>query len=158
MKKIERQQALANSPAYQSVRNLSVWLDKYHIDGAIGLIPGGVGDVLMAFFSLAHLYFAAVKLKSVPLSLAVMNNCLRDVLMGMIPFFVGDVIDFFHKANLRNMQLIDGYVNNDTRVIHAIQRKAISMFFMLLLFVAAIALMFVLLWKLTQWLGSTLWV
>lgn len=30
-------------------------------------------------------------IKSIPLTLAVLNNAFRDVLMGMIPFFVGDV-------------------------------------------------------------------
>jgi hypothetical protein len=31
--------------------------------------------------------------------------------MGMIPFFVGDVIDFFHRANIQNMQMIQGFVD-----------------------------------------------
>ena len=52
------------------------------------------------------------------LRLKVRNNALRDVLLGMIPFFVGDIIDIFHRANTQNMQMIQGFVDGDEKVIH----------------------------------------
>ena len=53
-----------------------------------------------------------------------LNNALRDVLMGMIPFFVGDVIDFFHRANIQNMQMIQGFVDGDEIIIKQVNQRA----------------------------------
>lgn len=89
------------------------YLDKYHLDGVAGLIPGGLGDIISALFGLSHVYFSMFKLHSVPLTLAVANNMLRDILIGLIPFNVGNVLDFFHRSNIKNMMLIDGFINND---------------------------------------------
>ena len=71
-----------------------------------------------------------------------MNNALRDVLMGMIPFFVGDVIDFFHRANIQNMQMIQGFVDGDETVIRQVNQRAwqsaIALIVLLLLIVLMI--------------------
>ena len=60
----------------------------------------------------------------IPLALAVMNNIMRDVILGMIPFSVGDVIDVFHKSNKKNMALIDGFVEGNEEVVSTVKRKA----------------------------------
>jgi len=44
--------------------------------------------------------------------------------MGMIPFFVGDIIDFFHRANIQNMQMIQGFVDGDEAVIKQVNQRA----------------------------------
>lgn len=90
----ERKGQLMNSKLYQSMKYITTYLDKYYLDGVAGLVPGGVGDAVTAFFGLTHVYFAMFKLHSIPLTLAVLNNTLRDVLLGLIPFYVGNVIDF----------------------------------------------------------------
>ena len=59
-----------------------------------------------------------------PLTLAIMNNTLRDVVLGMIPFYVGDIFDIFHRSNRQNMSLIRGFVEGDEQVIHDVNRKA----------------------------------
>ena len=37
--------------------------------------------------------------------------------MAMIPFFVDDVIDFFHRANIQNLQMNQGFVDGDETII-----------------------------------------
>ena len=81
------------------------YMDRYYLDALIGIIPGW-GDAIALLSVVPFVYFSSRVIKSIPLTLAVLNNALRDVLMGMIPFFVGDVIDFFHRANIQNMQMI----------------------------------------------------
>ena len=121
----QRKDKLKQSNLYLRMQKITLLLDQYHLDGAIGLIPGGIGDMVTALFSFVHVYFSLFKLRSIPLTLAILNNSLRDIFMGLIPFYVGDVIDFFHRSNKKNMQLIDGCVNHDSHIINEINRKAV---------------------------------
>ena len=94
-----------DNKAYQTMNGLTRYMDRYYLDALIGIIPGW-GDAIALLSVVPFVYFSSRVIKSIPLTLAVLNNALRDVLMGMIPFFVGDVIDFFHRANIQNMQMI----------------------------------------------------
>ena len=47
-----------------------------------------------------------------------------EIRVGMIPFFVGDIIDFFHRANIQNMQMIQGFVDGDETIIKQVNKKA----------------------------------
>jgi len=147
---------LLNSRIYQSMQGITQWMDRYYLDGVTGLIPGGVGDIVSALFAVVHVYFSAFRLRSIPLTLAILNNTLRDIFLGMLPFFVGDVIDFFHKANKRNMQLIDGFLTNDETTIHEVNRKATqSLVVVIALVIGIILMIYALIW-LTQTLGTIL--
>ena len=61
--------------------------------------------------------------------------------MGMIPFFVGDVIDFFHRANIQNMQMIQGFVDGDEFVIRQVNRRAWQSAIVLIVLILLIVLM-----------------
>ncbi len=100
-----RRKRLMENKAYQTMNGLTRYMDRYYLDALIGIIPGW-GDAIALLSVVPFVYFSSRVIKSIPLTLAVLNNALRDVLMGMIPFFVGDVIDFFHRANIQNMQMI----------------------------------------------------
>ena len=91
-------------------------MDRYYLDALIGVIPGW-GDAIALLCVVPFVYFSSSVIKSLPLTLAVLNNALRDVLLGMIPFFVGDIIDIFHRSNTQNMQMIQGFVDGDEKVI-----------------------------------------
>ena len=104
-----RRKRLMDNKAYQTMYGLTRYMDRYYLDALIGIIPGW-GDAIALLSVVPFVYFSSRVIKSSPLTLAVLNNALRDVLMGMIPFFVGDVIDFFHRANIQNMQMIQGFV------------------------------------------------
>ena len=80
-------------------------------------------------------------------------NALRDVLMGMIPFFVGDVIDFFHRANIQNMQMIQGFVDGDETIIKQVNQRAWQSAIVLIVLLLLIALM---IWALVSF-GSYLY-
>jgi hypothetical protein len=98
---------LMDNKAYQTMSGLTRYMDRYYLDALIGIIPGW-GDALALLCVVPFVYFSSRVIKSIPLTLAVLNNALRDVLLGMIPFFVGDVIDIFHRANTKNMAMIQG--------------------------------------------------
>ncbi len=121
------------------MNSLTRYMDRYYLDALIGIIPGW-GD-------------AIALLKSIPLTLAVLNNALRDVLMGMIPFFVGDVIDFFHRANIQNMQMIQGFVDGDETIIKQVNQRAWQSAIILIVLLLLIALM---IWALVSF-GSYLY-
>lgn len=150
----ERKGQLMNSKLYQSMKYITTYLDKYYLDGVAGLVPGGVGDAVTAFFGLTHVYFAMFKLHSIPLTLAVLNNTLRDVLLGLIPFYVGNVIDIFHRSNKKNMALIDGFINDDKAIIKEVNKRALQAAVFLVFFIIAIAMMIALLIWLAKTLGT----
>ena len=122
-------------------------MDRYYLDAIIGLIPGW-GDVVGLLAVMPFLYFALFVIRSLPLTLALLNNALRDVLLGMLPFFAGDIIDFFHRSNVRNMQMVEGFVNGDQQVIRTVNARALQTALVCLLLLALIALM--------AWLLATL--
>lgn len=153
-KKKTNKDKLKASNSYKCAKAVATIMDRYCIDGLIGLVPGGIGDAVSAVLSLSHIYFSLFKLKSIPLTLAVLNNMLRDVLIGMIPFYIGDALDFFHKSNSRNMRLIEGFVENDKTIISDINRKAAASIFILILLIAAIALAIALLAWISRAVGS----
>ena len=116
---------LHGSRLYALLKRTTDYMDRYYLDAAVGFaIPGGIGDAISGVFSLLYVYFAAFVVRSIPLALAVMNNIMRDVILGMIPFYVGDVIDVFHKSNKKNMALIDGFVKGNEEVVSTVKRKA----------------------------------
>ena len=122
-KRLQRRQRLMDNKAYQTMEGLTRYMNRYYLDALIGVIPGW-GDAIALLCVVPFLYFSARVIKSIPLTLAVLNNALRDVLLGMIPFFIGDIIDFFHRANIQNMQMIQGFVDGDETVIKQVNQRA----------------------------------
>ena len=149
-KRLQRRQRLMDNKVYQAMTGLSRYLDRYYLDALIGLIPGW-GDAIALVSVVPFVYFSLRVVRSVPLTLAVLNNALRDVLLGMIPFFVGDIIDVFHRANTRNMTMIQGFVDGDEAVIRQVNQRAFQSVVVLLLLLLLIALM---LWALVSFFSS----
>ena len=135
-----QRQRLVDNKAYQTMQGLTRYMDRYYLDALIGVIPGW-GDAIALASAVPFVYFSARVIRSVPLTLAVLNNALRDVLMGMIPFFVGDIIDFFHRANIQNMQMIQGFVDGDEAIIKQVNQRAFQSAIVLAVLLLLIALM-----------------
>ena len=131
---------LMDNRAYQTMNGLTRYMDRYYLDAIIGIIPGW-GDAIALLCVVPFVYFSSRVIKSIPLTLAVLNNALRDVLMGMIPFFVGDIIDIFHRANIQNMQMIQGFVDGDETVIRKVNQRAWQSAIVLIILLLLIALM-----------------
>lgn len=149
-----KREELMNSAAYRVMDMTAKYMDKYLLDPLIGLLPGGVGDVLSSFLALPFIYFALVRVKSIPLTLAVICNILKDALLGSLPFFIGDIIDVFNRSYISNLKLITGYVNDDRAVIREVNRKAF--WSAVLIVVLCVLIYFVVKWtiELADWFIS----
>ena len=135
-----RRKLLMENRVYQTMEGLTRYMDRYYLDALIGIIPGW-GDAIALICVVPFVYFSSCVIRSVPLTLAVLNNALRDVLMGMIPFFVGDIIDIFHRANTQNMQMIQGFVDGDETVVKQVNQRAWQSAIILIVLLLLIALM-----------------
>jgi len=156
MSKEIRKEALRNSKLYHHIKKVTQLADGYYLDFVIGLIPGGFGDILGGLFSLSHVYFGLFKLRSIPLTLALLNNMLRDIFLGMLPFYVGDAIDFFYKSNKKNMALIDGFLNDDKDIIHQVNKKAVQSAVVFIFLIFCICIVIWLLTYIVKEIGSHL--
>ena len=154
-KRLQRRKRLMDNKAYQTMGNLTRYMDRYYLDALIGVIPGW-GDAIALLSVVPFVYFSLSVIRSIPLTLAVLNNALRDVLMGMIPFFVGDIIDFFHRANIQNMEMIQGFVDGDEAVIKQVNQRAWQSAIVLIVLLLLIALMIWLLISFGSYLYSLL--
>ena len=150
-KRIETRQRLENGKSYKWLQKIADIMDRYYLDAALGFaIPGGIGDAIAAVFSTGYILFSAFGVRSFPLTLAIMNNTLRDVVLGMIPFYVGDIIDVFHRSNQQNMNLIRGFVEGDEETIRTVNRKAT---YSIILFVCLCILLYFMV-KVVIWAGQ----
>lgn len=152
-RKNRRREEIEMSSSYSMIKGIKTILDDWYVDAIVGLvIPGGIGDALSGSLSLPYLYISMFKVRSFSLTLAVLYNMLLDVILGMIPFYVGDVIDFFNKSFKRNYRLIVGFVEDDQETIRQVKRRAVYCFFMILVFIGLIYLLFILGAMLINWI------
>ena len=151
-KRLLQRKRLMDNKVYQTMNDITRYMDRYYLDAIIGIIPGW-GDVITMFCVVPFIYFSTRVIKSMPLTLAIINNALRDVLLGMIPFFVGDIIDVFHRANTKNMAMIQGFVDGNVTVTKEVNQKAIQSAVILIILLILIALM---IWALASF-GSYLY-
>ena len=141
MNREKARQKLKKSGSYAAMQRIADWMDRFYVDAIVGMaVPYGLGDVIMAVFSLVYVYFSLLILHNIPLTLAIINNTLRDIAIGLIPFFIGDVLDFFHQSNRQNMKLIDGFVNGDRATMHEVNAKAVQSIVMIIVLIIIIVL------------------
>ena len=81
------------------------WLDGRYLDPLIGLLLPELGDLLTAVAGL-YLVVVAVRRKTGAVVIArMLLNLGLDALMGAVPL-IGDLADFFYRANTRNLALL----------------------------------------------------
>lgn len=149
----EKQKIIRNSVSYKLVHAIALWMDRRLLDPLIGLVLPGFGDALTSVFAVPYLYLSIVKLKSIPLTLAIVCNILLDVLIGIIPY-IGVVGDVFKRAFTRNAALIKGYVEGDRAIMQEIDRKAVGMAFLIVILCGLIYAMILAAVKIVEWVGS----
>mgnify|MGYP001351406486 FL=1 len=149
----EKQEIIRNSASYKLVHAIALWMDRRLLDPLIGLVLPGFGDALTSVFAVPYLYLSIVKLKSIPLTLAIVCNILLDVLIGIIPY-IGVVGDVFKRAFTRNAVLIKGYVEGDKAIMQEIDRKAVGMAFLIVILCGLIYAMVLAAVKIVEWVGS----
>jgi hypothetical protein len=145
---------IRGSALYKTLSKVAVWMDRYYIDPVLGIAPGGWGDLLSAVLAVPFVWFSLTVVRSVPLSLAIVFNVLKDIAVGLIPFFVGDVLDVFSRPYARNMRLVEGFIEGDQTVIREVNRKAWSF---ALAIVACIALIVGMVWLAAKVVSSIPW-
>lgn len=149
----EKQEIIRNSASYKLVHAIALWMDRRLLDPLIGLVLPGFGDALTSVFAVPYLYLSIVKLKSIPLTLAIVCNILLDVLIGIIPY-IGVVGDVFKRAFTRNAALIKGYVEGDRAIMQEIDPKAVGMAFLIVILCGLIYAMVLAAVKIMEWVGS----
>ncbi|MBL53647.1 MAG: hypothetical protein CL590_07130 [Alteromonadaceae bacterium] len=95
------------------------------LDAIIGLIPG-LGDAVMLFAALRIVYLG--KKMGLPPGLVkvMLRNALLDFGLGFIPL-VGDIVDFFYKANQANVRVMEKYwVSQNKDAIDANAKSALE--------------------------------
>ena len=126
--------------SYRLIKGIARWMDRYFLDPILGFIPAG--DLISAGLILPYLYVAIFQVRSLPLTLALLCNVLIDVAMGLIPFWIGDVLDFFHRSYTKNYELIVGFVEGDEAMIKRVNKRAIWMALLLILLCVLIYFLF----------------
>ena len=97
-----------HDPDIERARTIARWMDGYGLDPLIGLIPG-IGDVIGAGFGLYIVSIGVRRGLSKPVIARMLFYLFIDMLVGAVPV-VGDVADFFYKANEKNLRLLEEHV------------------------------------------------
>lgn len=142
-----------NDPLYRLIRTIKNVMDRYYLDPLIGLFFPTAGDIFSSVMMLPFLTMSLFKIKSLPLTLAILYNMLMDMMLGIIPLWIGDLLDIFNRSYSKNYRLIVGFVEGDQEVIQEVNRKA------LLTAVGILVLCFIIYWltKTVIYLTSELW-
>ena len=125
-RKLQRQLEIEESSSYKMISGIATAMDKYFLDPILGLIPG-LGDMIGTVCAVPFIYVSLFKVRSISLTLAVIYYNLLDMLIGLLPFWIGNISDFFYRANLKNFKLIQGFVEEDKDVIEEVNRRAVFM-------------------------------
>lgn len=158
---IIRREEIRKSKLYKSLNVITKVMDKYMLDPVIGLVPG-VGDFVASVFVIPFLYVSIFQVRSVPLTLALLFNVLKDIAMGLVPFWIGYVLDFFNKSYQQNMRLIMGFVEGDEETIRKINKDAVWMgawivILCLVIYGLVLLAMSMFNWGLEAWIGAVDW-
>jgi hypothetical protein len=96
---------------------------RFGLDPVIGLIPG-LGDFAVAILS-GYVVVLGARLGA-PRSVIIrmIGNVAVDTIGGSIPL-LGDVFDFGFKSNIRNVALLDRWIDQPGRT-HAASRRAVG--------------------------------
>ena len=123
-KKAAKREKMMNMPSYRLMVGTAKYMDKYFLDPILGFVlPAGIGDALSSVLAFPFIYYSLCVVKSIPLTLAVIYNILMDVLIGSIPFYIGDVLDVFKRSYVENLKLITGYIEDDKEIINKVNKK-----------------------------------
>lgn len=111
------------------------------IDGILGLVPGA-GDLLGAALSSYIVVEAARQRAPASVLLRMVGNVALELVIGVVPLF-GDLFDIVFKANLRNVKLLENWLDAPQATRSASRAGVIVVLLVLaLLLFAVLALLF----------------
>src|SRR5690348_9516799 len=81
---------------------------RFGIDALFGLVPG-LGDIVGALVAVYALRVARTLRAPGAIQLHMLSNIAIDALVGTVPV-IGDLFDFFYKAQTRNLALLEHWM------------------------------------------------
>ena len=142
-----------NDPLYRLIRTIKNVMDRYYLDPLIGLLFPTAGDIFSSALTLPFFTVSLFKIKSIPLPPALLYNMLVDMMLGIIPLWICDLLGIFCRSYAQNYRLIVGFVEGDKEVIQEVNRNAV------VTAVGILVLCVIIYWmaKLAIYLTTTLW-
>ncbi len=119
---------------------------RFGLDPLLGLIPG-IGDFISLSASGGFLALAAKHGASRKLLILMSLNVLLDAVIGSIPI-IGQIFDFFYKANNRNARLLQKYYQKGK---YRGSGKGVIAIIIISLLIVAFVLIY-LMWQIIEWL------
>lgn len=144
---------ITSSRSYALTKRITFVMDRCLLDPILGLIPG-LDSFIGIFCVLVYVYVSKTKVRSNALTFAIIYNYLRDTLIGIIPFFIGDILDFFNHSYVRSQELIDGYVAGNREIIIKVERQSNTFIGLCALCIILIFALLYIVFKTTAWLFS----
>ena len=86
-------------------KGFSIWKFKFGLDPVLGLIPG-LGDIVAAILSFYIVFVAILHKISLLRVIQMILNIIIDLAIGAIPF-IGDLLDFVIKPNIKNLAILE---------------------------------------------------
>lgn len=107
---MEKQLKLAAFIANLLDNQFEIFGRRFGLNGLVGIIPG-LGDAIPMVLSF-YLVWVALQLQLPPARIFQMIwNIIYNFLIGLIPV-VGDYVDFFNHANLKNLKILQEFTKN----------------------------------------------
>ncbi|NJK85041.1 MAG: DUF4112 domain-containing protein [Bacteroidales bacterium] len=119
---------------------------RFGIDPVIGLVPG-LGDLIAFLLSSGLIISIARRGVSGKLLVLMSLNAFLDAIIGSIPI-LGSIIDFFYKANTRNVKMLRRYYEEGK---YQGSGKGLVIVIVFVFLVLLLILIFII-WKLLEWL------
>ena len=99
---------------------------RFGLNGVLGLIPGA-GDIITTALSL-YIVWIGIQMGLPPIKIIEMiKNVAINFCIGLLPV-LGDAVDFFHKANLKNLDIIRNHAKKhvvEGEIIESSQKLAV---------------------------------
>ncbi len=83
---------------------------RFGIDALFGLVPG-LGDIIGALVAVYALHVARTLRAPASIQLHMLSNIAIDAVVGTVPV-IGDLFDFFYKAQTRNLALLETWLQS----------------------------------------------
>ena len=103
----------------QTAEDIAYFLDgkfkvlglRFGMDGVFGFVPI-VGDAISSILSL-YIVWIGVQMRLPSRAISdMLSNIIADFFIGLVPV-VGDLLDFFHHANLKNLKILKQYAKGN---------------------------------------------
>lgn len=109
---------MTTNPRVRRALELARWMDNRYLDPIIGLLLPEVGDWIGTVIGLYPIFVAYREGVAPKVIARMLVNLGLDLLAGSVPV-IGDIVDFFWKANRRNAEILEAVVDNRHAVVRS---------------------------------------